>query len=67
LAVTEDIAATSEGVHTSQLSQATASPVQSREMGIEVFSRFTMLNQPFGILDARVPGSTMTSGPSTTL
>jgi hypothetical protein len=36
-------------------------------MDIEVFSRLTMLNSPFGILDERVPGSTMTSGPSTTL
>ena len=67
LAVTDDIAATSDGAQASQLSQATASPVQSRDICIEVFCRLTILNSPFGILDERVPGLTMTSGPSATL
>ena len=67
LAVTEDIAATSAGAQDFQLSHATASPVQSKEIGIDAFSRFTMLNSPPGILDSSVPGLTMTSGPSTTL
>ena len=65
--MTEDIAATSTGAHDSQLSHATASPVQSREIGIDAFSRFTMLNSPLGILEPSTPGSTMTSGPSITL
>ena len=65
--MTEDIAATSAGAQDFQLSHATASPVQSKEIGIDAFSRFTMLNSPPGILDSSVPGLTMTSGPSTTL